>query len=231
MRKIIFIISFICLGMVLLAQTSEATPEPETPVVKFALLSAPVYNLDMQLSAEMQRVYVTTDFTIEKAMLPQAEYYTFLLSKNAKIEQVYVNKKLTAPIITTKLVPQHFNPVFPDSTLLADDAGIVCYSFNLASSVVKEETVHFQVKYWIPLPEWQLNAEGCKFACFKADQFWYPRNIVGSSIVKGKLVTSERYSLNMGTTCPCTDADGIRTHSSTFTDSPGSNPVLTIIKS
>jgi hypothetical protein len=200
--------------MMLLAQ------EAETPQIKFALLSAPVYNLDMRLSPQMERIYITASFTVERDSLNEADYYSFFLNKDANVESVKINDVLANMTLTSNLVPEHFNPVLPIPALLDSNSVVRCYSFKLADKFNPAGSASFSIKYWVPLPNFQDNPGGFKCSGYLSNQFWFPRNIEGPSRVNTKMVSSSSYKLELGPDCKFTDKDGIRTHQSSFQDSP-----------
>lgn len=224
MRKTIILLVLLCLGLSLAAQ------EADTTQVNFALLDAPVYNLNMRLAPEMQRIYIAADFTVEKAMLNEATYYSFFINKGARIEQLKINDVVSDMLLTTNLVPEHFNPVFTIPALLDSNAVVNCYSFKLDDIFLANGKAEFIIKYWIPLPEWHDSPEGVKCSGFLADQFWFPRNIEGKSTVNTKMVSTVSYNLTLGAECQFTEKDGIRTHQSSFQDSPDNFAPLKIIK-
>lgn len=224
MRKIIVSLILLCVAIGLSAQ------EASTPETKFGLLSASVYNLEMRLSTEMQRLYVSAEFSLDKAKLSEANYHSLFLNEDARLEQIKINNVVSAPILTTNLVPEHFNPVLPVPALLDSNSVVICYSFNVANIATVDGMINFKIKYWLPLSEWIDNPEGYKCAGFMAEQYWFPRNLEGASTVNTKLLSSTSFKLELGADCTFTDKDGIRTHRSTYQDSPENLAPFKLIK-
>ncbi|PKN73009.1 MAG: hypothetical protein CVU50_04430 [Candidatus Cloacimonetes bacterium HGW-Cloacimonetes-3] len=224
MRKYLICLLVILFGLNLAAQDSGKNQ------VKFALISSPVYDLDLRLSNELRRIYVTAQFSVKQDSLNVADYYSFFVNQDVRIEQIFINEKLTAPILTTNLQAEHFIPVLPVPALLDTNSVMICYSFKQSDMVSKADSLSFKVKFWVPTPEWQPNSDGSSMIGYLTDHYWFPRNIETSSTVNIKLLSSAYYRLEIERPCLWTDNSGIRTHRGCFQDSPGRSTFLKIIK-
>lgn len=223
MHKILVSVLLVCLSIFLYAEANQSNQ------VRFGLISASEYNLDLRLSNEMQRVYITALFTVNADSLKARDYYSFFVNRDVHIEQVFVNAKIQSPFITSNLQPEHFVPVLPVPALLDSTSAMVCYSFKKAD-LAASDSVHFKVGFWIPLPEWQPDTTNALMAGFLTDHYWFPRNVVFHSKVNIRLQSSFLYKLELEKPCMATENKGIKTHRGCFQDGPGMSSFLKIIK-
>ncbi|MEN6446047.1 MAG: hypothetical protein ABFC98_08435 [Candidatus Cloacimonas sp.] len=222
MRKLFFAIIMLTLTLGFYAQ------EIDTLKINFAILNPEEINLDLRIFAPMQRVYVTADFTIDKANLPEAVYHCLFLTKDATIEQILVNDQFVPLIYTTKLVPEHFNPIFPYPEMLKEESNLNCFSFHLANLSGK---INFKLRYSLPIPEWIEESNVHGYVTFSSDQNWFPRNLTGACKVYARLLSSTSFSMEIGTECKISEKDGLRTTEGYFIDLPNQQSTLKIIKS
>ena len=222
MRNIIItiLLALICVGLY----------AEEQVVPKFALLSPVASNLDLRVSAEMQRLYVTAEFSVIPVLLRKANYYSFFLSKEARIEQVLVNDKPQKPLITSLLVPEHFDPVMPLPELLGDSTAVNCFSYDLDSYKTGEEAIRFKFRYWLPLPQWKTAAGGASYLDLPADSYWFPRNIEAESRAQIRMVSNTLYGLDLVSDAQVSEVDGIRTSTGSLLDAPANPFILKIIR-
>jgi hypothetical protein len=224
MRKYLLSLLFVLFVLYLAAQDTGKYQ------IKFGLISAPVISLDMRLSNELRRIYVTADFAIARDSLKAADYYSFFMNQDMQLTQIFINGQLTSPTLTTNLQPEHFNPLLPVPALLDTSSVIVCYSFRQAMLSSPTDSISFRVKYWMPLPEWQPTVDRLNVVGFLSDHYWYPRNIETYSTVNVKLQSSSNYRLELEIPCLATDKSGIRTHRGCFQDFAGKSTFLKIIR-
>jgi len=215
---------------ILLALVSLSLCAEEQVVPKFALLSPVAYNLDLRISAEMQRMYVTAEFSVIPVLLRRADYYSFFLAKEARFQQTYINDKLQKPLITSQLVPEHFEPVFPFPELLGDSTGVRCFSYDLENYKTSEEAIRFKFRYWLPLPQWQTDPSGVSYLDLSTDGFWFPRNLEAESRVNVRLISSVLYQLDQVMDLQTSEIDGIRTSLGSLLDNPLLPQTLRILR-
>lgn len=223
MHRILLSIILMLISLVLCAEVNKGNQ------VRFGLISAQEYSLDLRLSNEMQRVYITALFTVNADSLKTLDYYSFFVNQDVHIEQMFVNSRLLSPFITSNLQAEHFVPSLPVPALLDSTSAMVCYSLKKAD-LAAADSVHFKVSFWIPLPEWQPDVSNAVMAGFLTDHYWFPRNIVFPSKVNIKLQSSYLYKLELDNPCLTTENKGIRTHRGCFQDGPGKSSFLKIIK-
>lgn len=222
MRNIYFAIILMLLCLSLFAEEQE--------VPKFALLSPVAYNIDLRVNTSLQRMYINAEFSVMPVLLRKADYYSFFLSKSARVEKVFVQDKPLMPLITKDLVPEHFEPVLPIPELLTDSTLVNCFSYNLEPYKSEETAIKFRFSYWIPLPEWKSISDGASSLEFPTDTYWYPRNIETESRVNVQLVSTLRFSLDMGPEVQVLETENIRTSQGYFTDNPLQPYTLRITK-
>lgn len=224
MRKYLICLLVIFIGLNLAAQDSGKNQ------VKFGLISSPAYDLDLRLSNELRRIYITAQFFVKQDSLQAADYYSFFVNQDVRIEQIFINSRLIAPILTTNLQAEHFDPVLPVPALLDTSSVMICYSFKRSDMVTAADSISFKVKFWVPTPDWQPNADGSSMIGYLTDHYWFPRNIETTSTVNIKLQSSALYRLEIDRPCLWTDIKGIRTHRGCFQDAPGTSTFLKILK-
>lgn len=222
MHRLLIILMLVVGGISLFAEDNTAEQ------ITFGLISAPEYNLDMRMSLSLKRVYVTAEFVVQPDSSKSNDYYSFFISKDAKIEQAYINSKRAYPLLTTNLVPEHFDPVLSVPALLDSSSLVLCYSFD--NTTLMKEPASIKVTYWIPLPEWHPTDDGKGVIGFMADEYWFPRNIEYDSTVNIELQSTESYKLEIDTPCSFSDDEGIRMHKGCFRDGIGKSAFLKIIK-
>jgi len=220
MRNLLIAIILVVFCSVLFAEENE--------VPTFANLVSKTYNHDIRISSEMQKIYVTSEFSVDPASLIYANYYSVFMNKDIHVEQITVNGKPYAPVIATGLTADHFNPVFPYPQMLADSSLVACHGYKLDDYKAQPDMINFRIRYWFPLPEWQKDAMGMKYVSISTDEFQFPRNLVSDSQVNLKMISSEYYKLKLDTPCEVTNNDGILTQKGSFTDSPTQANKITI---
>jgi len=221
-RKFLLTLVLLVLAFCLMAE------EADTPKINFALLNPKEINLELRVYAPMQRVYITADFSVEKDSLPDAVYHSLFLTKDARIEYFLINDKFVPPVYSTKLVPEHFNPVFPYPEMLNEDSNLNCFSFYLPNY---EGKIKFTLRYSIPIPEWVKESDIRGYVTFSSAQNWYPRNLTGPCKFYARLISSTYYTMELGTQCTIKEKDDIRITEGYFIDSPAEQSIFKIIKS
>ncbi len=215
MRNMLLALILLTLGTLLFAE-AETTEE----VPKFSLLSADSYSFEMSIWPEMQRLYVNAEISMNPARITDVEYYSLFLNKELRFEQISVNGMRFMPFKTTGLVPEHFEPVFPQPEVLQDSLNLVCYSFALHGFRNQASNIEIRMRYWIPWPEFKSDDGNTQYLEYLPSGFWFPRNLEFDNQVSIKLITSTRYRLALGDLVPFSDAEGIRTHSLSYTENP-----------
>jgi hypothetical protein len=201
--------------------------EADTLKINLALLNPQEINLELRVYAPMQRIYVTANFSVEKDSLPEAMYHSIFLTKDARIEYILINDKFVPPIYSSNLVPEHFNPVFPYPDMLKENSNLNCLSFYLPNY---EGKINFTLRYSIPIPDWIKETDIRGYVTFSSNQNWYPRNLTGNCKVYARLLSSNYYTMELGTQCTIKEKDGVRTTEGYFIDSPAEQTILKIIK-
>jgi len=223
MHRLILSIMLIIVGLSLFANDFEEEQ------ISFGLISAPEYFLDLRLSNSLKRVFVTAEFSITPERDNPKDYYSFFISKDAKIEQVFINDKRSYPLLTTNLLPEHFEPTLLVPAILDSTSLVVCYSIE--RNALLQESARFKVIYWLPLPEWHPTTDGKSVIGFMADEYWFPRNIEFDSTVNVTLQTTVRHQLEIDTPCVFLETEGIRLHKGCFRDGIDKSAYLKIIRS
>ncbi|HNX03012.1 MAG TPA: hypothetical protein PLE33_08040 [Candidatus Cloacimonas sp.] len=221
MRKFLLAIILLMLSYCLMAE------EADTLKINLALLNPQEINLELRVYAPMQRIYVTANFSVEKDSLPEAMYHSIFLTKDARIEYILINDKFVPPIYSSNLVPEHFNPVFPYPDMLKENSNLNCLSFYLPNY---EGKINFTLRYSIPIPDWIKETDIRGYVTFSSNQNWYPRNLTGNCKVYARLLSSNYYTMELGTQCTIKEKDGVRTTEGYFIDSPAEQTILKIIK-
>ena len=221
MRKFLLAIILLMLSYCLMAE------EADTLKINLALLNPQEINLELRVYAPMQRIYVTANFSVEKDSLPEAMYHSIFLTKDARIEYILINDKFVPPIYSSNLVPEHFNPVFPYPDMLKENSNLNCLSFYLPNY---EGKINFTLRYSIPIPDWIKETDIRGYVTFSSNQNWYPRNLTGNCKVYARLLSSNYYTMELGTQCTIKEKDGVRTTEGYFIDSPTEQTILKIIK-
>lgn len=222
MRRLILCILLVMFWLSLIADTSGDEQ------ITFGLISAPEYFLDLRLSNSLNRVFVTAEFTIEPDQTDTNNYYSFFISKDARIEQLFVNAKRSFPLLTTNLTTEHFSPSLSVPALLDSTSLVVCYS--IAKEALMQNPTTIKLIYWLPIPEWHPTSDGKQVIGFMADEYWFPRNIEYDSTVNVTLQTTVRHKLEIDTPCTYLETDGIRLHKGCFRDGIDKSAYVKIIR-
>lgn len=225
MQKYLLILILLVIGMGLYADRVIG------PGYDFGLLGADTYNLDLRYSNELRKLYVVAEFTIKGSELSNTSLHSFFMSRDAHLDQLYINGKQCGTILANNLVPEHFTPVLQYPELVDSLSTALCYTFNFNCIKLPESDINFKLVYWLQMPEWQKDTAGVEFTSLAADALWFPRNLAGGSTVNIELKTSARYTLQLDSECVYSEENGIRIHQGSFQDGPGLNPVMKIIKS
>ena len=221
MRKFLLAMFLLMLAFCLMAE------EADTLKINFALLNPQEINLELRVYAPMQRIYVTANFSVDNDSLPEAVYHSLFLTKDARIEYILINDKFVPPVYSSNLVPEHFNPAFPYPDMLNENSNLNCFSFYLPNY---EGKINFTLRYSLPIPEWIKESDIRGYVTFSSSQNWYPRNLTGPCKVYARLLSSNYYTMELGTQCTIKEKDEVRTTEGYFIDSPTEQTILKIIK-
>lgn len=104
--------------------------EADTPKINFALLNPKEINLELRFML-LCKEFILQRISPWKRILYLTQCIIVYLTKDARIEYFLINDKFVPPVYSTKLVPEHFNPVFPYPEMLNEDSNLNCFSFYL----------------------------------------------------------------------------------------------------
>jgi len=215
MRRKYFIFALlILLAAGLMAQESTAA-------LRFKLLEADEYELDMFYSTELQRLYMQVDFELPKSSLDPDYYYGIFLHKDAQIQAITVSGSFEAHYWANNLQPEHFEPHLPQPELLVWNSPARFFGIHLNSLKKYPETPHFRIWYYIEVPPFRLDESNKLTTGLDAADFWYPRNISRESTVKVTMTTTPYISLRVGNSFASKlDKQYARTHKNTYVEIP-----------
>ena len=111
--------------------------------------------------------------------------------------------------------------------MLKENSNLNCFSFYLPNY---EGKINFTLRYSLPIPEWIKESDIRGYVTFSSSQNWYPRNLTGPCKVYARLLSSNYYTMELGTQCTIKEKDGVRTTEGYFIDSPTEQTILKIIK-
>lgn len=215
MRRTFFLIAlFLLLAAGLAAQDSAAE-------LRFKLLEADEYELDMFYSTELQRLYMQVDFDIPKSQLDPQYYYGVFLHKDAQIQAITVSGNYESHYWANNLQPEHFEPDLIQPELLVWNTPVLFYGIHLNSFAQYTETTHFRLWYYITVPPFQIDQNNKLSTGLGADDFWYPRNITKDSTVKLTMTTTPFMTLRVGNNFASQqDRQYSRIHKNTYIETP-----------
>lgn len=224
MRRLIILLLLMC------SITACLFAEAETEEVQlvFRLLNAREYELSASISTVINRFYANVQFSIDKADLEDADFYSFFISKLAYVERIKVNGKAIECVYTRDLDPLHFVPELEQSELLAPDSPVFCIS--LCKDTFRDITglITISLDYKMVLPEWTVAADGREKLEWSMNDFIVPRNMSDTSEVNFRLLTTIFHSMDNADSI--SDNGTMRTIRKRIIDIPGQNEKLTLYK-
>jgi hypothetical protein len=196
--------------------------------IRFSLLEAVDYDLNLTIGTSVGRLYTSVNFTVNKTELDSTDYYSFFLNENATLERVQINGVESRYNLTTNLHPKHFVPELTQADLIDASSGINCYSFDRELFSNLPDTINISLEYWLPLPAYSATLDGREAMELGNIPFFYPRNISASSEVNVLLITTIYHT--MDTSYSTTDFGGVRKIRSKIVDIPTEDILFNIYK-
>lgn len=201
--------------LLLLAATLVAQADNDT--IRFTLLDAAEYDLDMFYSTDLGRLFMQVDFDIPKSELNPKLYYGVFLEQHSYIQSVTVSGFYEGNYLVQNLDANHFEPVLPKPELLYADSPARFYGINLNHYADYPETAHFRIWYYTEVPAFTLNDRQQLSTGLRGDQFWYPRSLKRNNTVRLTLTTTPYLTLLVGNSYAAkTDEQYTRIHKETF---------------
>lgn len=221
----------ICLIALLLLLGVGVFAQVIVPGAKFKLISPAELDLNMFYSTELQRLYVQADFELEKALLDPTQYNGVFLNRDARLQSLTIAGRGEGYYFVNNISPQHFEPELSYPELLKEDNPARFHGLSINNYQNYPDTVHVTLMYYLDLPEFRINEMNKLCSGFEANQYWYPHDLVSSTVVKVKLDTTPFYTLLLGNSfAQFTDKDFKRTHKCTFIAPPDQPVNLRLIK-
>lgn len=215
MRRFTLLFAFLLLVMGLAAQDSPAA-------LRFKLLEADEYDLDMFYSTELQRLYMQVDFDISKEKLDPAFYYGVFLHKDAQIQAITVSGNYESHYWANNIQPEHFLPELIQPELLVWNSPVFFFGIHLNSLQKYPATPHFRIWYYLDVPPFRLDEANKLTTGLDAREFWYPRNLSQESKVNITMTTTPFITLRVGNNFASkVDKQYSRIHKSTYIETPG----------
>ncbi len=214
MRRTILIFALLLLASLLAAQESPAA-------LRFKLLEANEYDLDMFYSTELRRLYMQIDFEIPKAQLDPSFYYGFFLHKDAQIQAITVSGKNEKLYWVTNMVAEHFEPTLPQPELLVWNSPARFFGIHLDNFRDYDQRARFKIWYSIDLPTFELDGANKLSTGLDGREFWHPHNLNRQANIRLTLVTTPYMKLRLGNSFASSeDKQYSRTHKLSYIDSP-----------
>jgi len=211
--------SFLLFAILLLASLLAAQESPAA--LRFKLLEANEYELDMFYSTELRRLYMQVDFEIPKSQLNPEFYHGIFLHKDAQIQAISVSGKPENLYWVTDLVAEHFEPTLPQPELLVWNSPVRFFGIHLDHFAEYSSLTKFKIWYSIDLPTFELDGANKLSTGLDAREYWFPHNLYRDANVKLTLVTTPYMKLHLGNSVATSvDRQYSRTHTFTYTDSP-----------
>lgn len=224
MKHLVLILILICGIVGLSAQEEVIDGSP----IRFSLLKALDYDLNLTTGTSIGRLFASVQFSVRKAELANTDYYSFFLNSSATLERVQINGVETRYNLTTNLHPKHFIPELGYPELLDGSMPVNCYSFDSTLFADLPELVNFSFEYWLPLPPYRIGDDGREAFLIGEIPFFYPRNVLESSQVNVRLITTIFHA--MDTAHSTADRGGIRNINANIIDIPSETIRFNIYK-
>lgn len=196
--------------------------------VYLSLFDAHEYNLNMSMSTDANRLYANLQFKIDSARLPEAENYSFFISKRVLLERVKINGKSVPFFYTTGLDARHFAPPLENEMLLAPEAPVHCISIDKKYIKGESGEISVYLEFRSFLPEWTLDESGKEVLCWDTADFFYPRNVMHPATLN--LEFSCISSFEMDAADSTTDTGSIRRIKRQILESPEAGNKIKIYK-
>ncbi len=195
--------------------------QENTAALKFKLLEADEYDLDMFYSTELQRLYMQVDFEVSKEDLDPQFYYGVFLHKGAQIQAITVSGSFESHYWANNLQPEHFDPVLVQPELLVWNSPALFYGIHLNNLAKYPEKPHFRIWYYIEVPPFRLDETNKLTTGLDASEFWYPRSLSKDCTVKITMTTTPYMSLRVGNSFASKlDKQYSRIHTNTYIETP-----------
>jgi hypothetical protein len=222
---------FILLTLVALLLAAGLAAQEHTAALKFKLLEAAEYNLDMFYSSELQRLYVQLDFDIPKSNLDPQYHYGVFLDKGAQFQAITISGNYESHYWVNNLQPEHFEPVLTQRSLLSADCPALFFGLSMNDFDKLPDTAHYRIWYYLSVPPFQLDSSQKLSTGIEASQYWYPRNMSSPSTVNLKLTTTPYLTLLVGNSFAAKDdKDFSRVHTSNYIESVDNPCSLKLIR-
>lgn len=203
--------------------------QPNPDRVYLSLFDAHEYTMNMTMSTEANRLYANVEFSVDSALLQEAENYCFFLSKKILLERVKINGKSVPFSYTTGLDARHFEPPLEDEMLLSPEAPVFCISIDKKHLQKEKGEIIVYLEYRSFLPDWNQDEQGRKYLLWNTADFIYPRNILKDTVLNLNFTCTPYYVL-VNAESP-TYRGGIRTYTREFREKAGSGNNIKVFKS
>lgn len=214
MRRTVLFFAILLLVSFLAAQESPSA-------LRFKLLEAGEYELDMFYSTELRRLYMQVDFEIPKSQLNLDYHYGFFLHKDAQIQAISVSGKHEKLYWVTNMVAEHFEPELPQPELLVWNSPVRFFGIHLDHFSEYSRLTQFKIWYSIDLPNFELDGSNKLSTGLNDREYWHPHNLNRDANVNLTLVTTPYMKLHLGkSVATSVDSQYSRTHKFSYTDSP-----------
>jgi len=211
---------YMMFALLLLLALGLASQE-NTAALRFKLLEAGEYELDMFYSTELQRLYMQVDFELPKNELDPNFHYGVFLHKDAQIQAITVSGSFEAHYWANNLQPEHFEPHLVQPELLVWNSPARFFGIHLNNLDKYPETPHFRIWYYVQVPPFRLDETNKLTTGLDAAEFWYPRNLSRETTVQVTMTTTPYMSLRVGDTFASKlDKQFSRTHKNTYIETP-----------
>jgi hypothetical protein len=186
--------------------------------IRFSLLEGLDYDLNLTLGANVGRLYANVKYSVNKQDLPQTDYYSFFLNKEALLEHLHINGMNTQYFLCSNLHPKHFVPELKRDDLILADSDVSCYAIAAESLENLPDTLEIYLEYRLPLPDYSVLEDGRKAIMLGDIPFFYPRNLNASSEVNIHALSSIYHSMDR--IIKEEDSGGLRRIDTFFVDIP-----------
>lgn len=176
-------------------------------------------SLNMSYSSELQRLYVQVDGTVNKSSIDNFALNGLFLARNARIQGLWINGQLSKVLFVNSLNPTNFQPALEQAQLL-DSNGLNRYHILALNNFASyPESIPFRLSYYLEIPAFKKGALNQQITSLPPETFWYPKNLLGETHIKFKLITTTYNRVMLGDALvPYTDQDYQRIHAVSFSD-------------